>query len=79
MSEGSVYLNVPKIGRVITIWDELFSKLRVYFDVMVSRKKVFLESSYHIETHIDVFVEVIEVQSSVSFDLYIDEYFIGFW
>ena len=43
---------------------------------MVSRKNIFLESSHHIETYIGVVVAVLEVQSSVSFELYIDEDFI---
>ena len=36
-------------------------------DILVSRKEIFLESSHHIETNIDVVVEIIEVHSSVSF------------
>ena len=79
MSKGSVYLNVPIIGRVITIWDEVFFKIKVSFDRLVTRKEVFSESSNLIETHIDVVVEVLEVQSSVSFEFYIDEYFIEYW
>ena len=67
------------IGRVITIWDKLFLKLRVYFGGLVRRKKVLLESSNRIETHIDVVVEVLEVQVSVAFELYIGEEFIEFW
>ena len=43
---------------------------------MVTSKKVFYEYSHRIETHIDVVVEVLEVQSSVSFELCIDEEFI---
>ena len=61
---------------MITIWDELFFKLRVYFDELVSREKVFLESIHIIDTHLDVVVEVIEFPSSVSFELFIDEEFI---
>ena len=67
MSKGSVYLNIPIIGRVITIWDELFCKLRVSFDGLVTSKKVFLESSHHIEPHIDVVIEFINVKRSGSF------------
>ena len=76
MSKGIVYLNIPIIGRVITIWDEVFFKLRVYFDGLVIRKKVLSESSHRIQTHIDVIVEFFEVKSSVSFELYLDEEFI---
>ena len=61
MSKGSVGMSIPIIGRVIMIWDEVFFKLRVSFDGMVSRKKVFLERSHRIEAHIYVVVEVLEV------------------
>ena len=73
MSKGSVYLYITGIGMVITIWDEVFCELRVYFDGLVTRKEIFLESSHRIETHMDVFVEDIEIQSSVYFEFYIDE------
>ena len=53
-------MNIPRIGRVMNIWDELFFKLRVSFDGLVTSKKVFSESSHRIETHLDVFVEVLE-------------------
>ena len=54
-------------------------KLKVTFDRLVIRNKIFLESSHHIETHIDVVVEVLEVQRSAAFDLYHDKEFIEFW
>ena len=73
MSKGSVYLNIKIIGRVITIWDEVFFKIRVTFDGLVSRKKFFSDSSHCIETHIDVIVEVLEVHSSTSFEFCLDE------
>ena len=79
MSKGSVDLNIAIIGRVIMIWDELLCKLRVSFDGLVTRKEVFFESIHHIVTHIDVVVEVLEVQISVSFDFCFDEEFIEFW
>ena len=79
MSKGSVYLNIPIIGRVITIWDKVFCKLIVYFDGMVRKEKVLLESSHRIDTHIDVVIQFLEVHSSVSFDFCLDEYFIEFW
>ena len=53
-------MNIPRILRVITIWDEVFFKLRVFFDGLVSRKKVSSDSSHHNETHLDVVVEVLE-------------------
>ena len=46
---------------------------------MVTRKEVFSESSHHIETHIDVFIEVFDIQSSVYFELWIDEELIKLW
>ena len=64
---------------MILIWDKLFFKLRVSFDGMVIRKEVFSESSHRIETHIDVVKEVIEIHSSVSFELCLDEELIEFW
>ena len=73
MSKGIVYMDIPGIGRVITIWDEVFCKLRLSFGVLVTRKKVFLESSHLIYTHIDVVVKVIEICSSVSFEFCLDE------
>ena len=45
----------------------------VSFDVLVTRKEVSSESSHRIETHLYVVVEVLEIQSSVSFELFIDE------
>ena len=72
-------MEIPGIGRVIAIWDELFFKVRVSFDGMVIRKEVFSESIHHIETHLDVIKEVIEIQSSVSFELCLDGGLIEFW
>ena len=79
VSKGSVGMCIPIIGRVITIWDEVLFKFRLYFYGMVRRKKVFLESSHRIDTHNDVVVEVLEVQSSVIFTFCLDEDFIEFW
>ena len=79
MFKGSLYLYKTIIGRVITILDEVLFKLRVSFDGMVSRKKFFSESIRHIETHLDVVVEVLEFHSSVSFGLCPDKEFIQFW
>ena len=49
------------------------------FEELVYKKKVFSEFSNHIETHLDVFVEVLEVHSSVYLELCLDEEFIAFW
>ena len=48
-------------------------------DELITRKKVLSESIHHIGTHIDVDVEVLDIQISVSFDFYLDEEFIEFW
>ena len=71
MSKGSVYLNIPGIGRVIAIRDKVLFKLRVSFDGLVIRKKVFPESIRRIETQIDVSVEVMRSRalSSLSYVL----------
>ena len=61
------------------IWDEVFVKLRVSFDGLVIRKEIFSYSSHRIEAHIDVVIEVLEIQSSVSFELCLDEDLIEFW
>ena len=58
VSKLVVGLIIPIIGSLITIWDKILFKLRVYFDGMVIRKKVFLESSHHIDTHLDLVVKV---------------------
>ena len=69
MSKLIVGMSIPRIGRVIMIWDEVFFKIGVSFDGQVSRKKVFSELSQRIDTHLDVVVEVLEVQRSVTFGL----------
>ena len=53
---------------VITIWDEVFYKLRVSFYGLVTSKEVFSGSSHRIEAHINVAVGVLDIQSSVSFE-----------
>ena len=72
MSKGGVYPDIPVIGRVIAIWDEVFVKIIVSFDGMLIRKEVFSESTHFIEGHLDVVIEVINIHSSVSFELCID-------
>ena len=49
------------------------------FDGLVTSKGVFSESSHQINTHLDVFVEVLDTHSSVSFEFCIDEEHIEFW
>ena len=53
-------------------------KMRAYFDVLLTRKKVFSESSHLIERHIGVVVEVLEVHISASFEFCLDEEFVDF-
>ena len=79
MSKGGVYLDIPGVGRAIAIWYKVFFKLRVSFDGLVIRKFVFSESSHRIETHIDVVKEVLEIQSTLSFEFCLDEELIEFW
>ena len=63
---------------VIEIWDKVLFEFKVFFDGLVIRNKVFSEYSHHIDTHLDVVVEVLEVNISVAFELYIGEEFIDF-
>ena len=79
MSKGSVNLHIPGIGIVITIWDEVLLKIIVYFDGLVTSKEVFSESSHHIETHLDVVVEVLEIHRSVVLKFCLDEELMKFW
>ena len=61
------------------IWDEVFFKIRVLFDGLVSRKNVFYESIRHIQKYLDVVVEVLEVHIIVAFEFCLDKEFIEFW
>ena len=65
-------MRIPRIGKVITIWEKIFFKTRVSFDGLVI-------SSNHIETHPDVVAEILEVQRSVAFEFCLDEDFIELW
>ena len=79
MSKGSVYLDIPVIIRVIAIWDEVFFKLRVSFGGLVTMKEVILDYIHRVEAHLDVVIEVLDMQRSVSFDFCLDGEFIEFW
>ena len=79
MSKVSVGLYIPIIGRSRSIKDKVFFKLRVPFDGLVMRKKVLSGSSHRIETHLDVVVEVLDIQNSFAFELCLDEESIEFW
>ena len=72
-------MNIPIKVRVVTIWYEVLFKIRVSFDRLVSRKKVFYDYSHNIETYHDVVVEFIEVRICVFFDFCLDEEFIKNW
>ena len=61
MYKGSVYMIITIIVRVISIWDKVLCKLRVYFDGLVRKNKVFYEYIQCIDTNIDVVVEFIDV------------------
>ena len=43
---------IPRLWRNRTMWDKVLLKLRLSFDVLLSRKKVLSESSPCIYTHI---------------------------
>ena len=79
MSNGVVYLAIPFEGSVIGIWDNVFFKIIVLLDGQEIRKEVFYEFSYRIERNLDVFMEIFEIQSSVSFEFYLDEELIKSW
>ena len=79
MSNGVVYLAIPGVGAVIGIWYNVYFKISVLIDGQVIRKEFFSESSHRIERHLDVVIEILEIQSSVSFELYLDEELIESW
>ena len=49
------------------------------FDGLVTRKEFLSDSSHRIEAHLDVVVEVLEIQSSLLFEFCLDEELIEFW
>ena len=51
----------------------------MFFDGLVTRKEIFLESSHCIEAHLDVVIEVLDIHRSDSFDFCLDEELIEFW
>ena len=79
MSKGVVYLAIPGVGAVIGIWDNVFFKVIVLLDGQVIRKELLSESSHRIERHLDVVMEILEIQSSVYFEFYLDEELIKSW
>ena len=72
-------MSIPGVGAVIGIWDNVFFKIIVLLDVQEIRKKVYSEFSASMERHLDVVIEIFEIQSSVSFELYLDEDLIKSW
>ena len=79
MSNVVLYLAIPGVGAVIGIWDNVFFKIIVLINGQETRKEVFSEFSYRIERHLDVVIEILDIQSSVSFELYLDEELIKSW
>ena len=79
MSIGVVYLAISDVGAVIGIWDNVLFKIIVLLDGQVIRKELFSEFSYRIERHLYVVIEIIDIQSSFSFELYLDEELIKSW
>ena len=73
MSNGVVYLAIPFEGDVSGKWYNVFFKIIFLIDVQEIRKEVFSELSYCIERNLDVVIEILEIQSSVSFEFYLDE------
>ena len=66
-------MDIPGVGRVIAIWDKVVFKLRVSFDGLLIRKEFLPDSSHRIERNIDLVKEILEIKSSVSFELCLDE------
>ena len=64
---------------MIGIWDNVYFKISVLIGGQVIRKELFSESSHRIDIHIDVVIEILDIQSSVSFELYLDEELIKSW
>ena len=62
-----------------TVSNEELCNLIVSFDGLLTRKEVFLGSSYWIQIHLDVVVEVLDIQRSVSFEFCLYEELIEFW
>ena len=71
MPKVNVGLRITRIGMVVMIWDKVLFKLRVYFGILVSRKKIFSESIHHIQTHLDVVVDFTDFHISVYFEFYL--------
>ena len=67
MSKEGVYLEIPGVGDVIAIWDKALFKIRFSVDGQVISKRVYFESIHRIERHLDVVIEVLEIQSSIYF------------
>ena len=63
---------------MIAIWDEVCFKLTESFDGLVTSKEVLSDSCHHNEENMYVVIEVLEIQSSVSFKLFLDEELIEF-
>ena len=69
----------PDLHQIQPRATQVFFKIIVYFDRIVSNKKVLSESIHGIETHLGVVVEIFKVHISVSFEFCLDEDFIELW
>ena len=76
VSNISVSLWIPIIGRLRIIWDKVFSKIKVSFDGLVIRKVILSESIHRIDTYLDVLVEFLKFWNNVPFEFYLDDQFI---
>ena len=76
---GVVYLASPFEGNVIGKWDNVFFKIIVLLDVQEIRKKVKSEFSDSMERHLDVVIEILDIQSRFSFEFNLDEELIKYW
>ena len=72
-------MDIPGIGRVVTIWDEVFCKIRFYFNGLVTRNEVLLEYIHRIKANLDMVVEVLDIQISISFEFCLGDDLIQFW
>ena len=79
MSKGVVYLAITGVGAVIGIRENVFFKISFLLDGQVIKKELLSKSSHRIERHLDVVIEILEIQSSVSFEFYLDEELIKSW
>ena len=64
---------ITRVGMARTICHRVLMKPRVSFNGLESSNEFLLECSHSIEKSIDVFVDIIDVLISVTFELYFDK------